>query len=75
MSNTGSCVECGFEGNLEELHAHTCETQNVSEPSDTMDLSDHMIEAASLPDLASLFKNAQDQGLITPQVVGSGQPT
>ena len=47
-----------------EVHPEECSVHTiVSDPSDKMD---QMIQAASIPNLASLFKKAQDAGVIVP---------
>lgn len=80
MSESPYCTECGFEADdLDQLATHVCSSDNLSVDPDTLEsLFDKEIEAASqpaIPDLGTLFRNAQDKGYIKPQVVGSGQPT
>lgn len=81
MSDSPYCTECGFEADdLDQLDAHECSNSgNLSVDADTLEtLFDKEIEAAShpaIPDLGALFADAQDKGIIKPQVVGSGQPT
>jgi hypothetical protein len=73
------CTDCGFSGDHDQLMAHDCAFTNVSVDTDRLEAElIQQVEAASvpaIPNLGSLFQDAQDKGIIKPQVLGSGQPT
>lgn len=52
------CPQCGWLGNV---HSPTCTRAIVSVADDSLD---PMIEAASVPNLATLFRRAKDKGVI-----------
>lgn len=52
------CPQCGWLGNV---HSPTCTRAIVSVADDSLD---HMVEAASVPNLATLFRRAKDKGVI-----------
>lgn len=55
----GHCENCGFDNSDGSL----TEAEKVSVAEDKMDA---MVKAASVPNLAALFKNAKKKGLIQP---------
>lgn len=55
------CPNCEFE--TDEPVCEECGTTIVSDPDDTMDA---LVEQASIPNLATLFKAGKKRGLIRP---------
>lgn len=58
---------------MEEVPAKAKKPAKVSVPDDTVE--DELVAQASVPNLASLFKDAQDQGLIKPGFEYGGSTT
>jgi hypothetical protein len=65
------CPNCKHENEAGEEVCSECGHQIVSGVDDTMD---QLIEAASIPNLASLFRQGKKRGLITAVDIGSGKP-
>lgn len=59
MEESVTCSNCGFDNS----DGTQTEADKMSVAEDKMDA---MVQAASVPNLAALFKNAKDKGLIQP---------
>lgn len=62
------CAKCG--GNYTEVHCPRCVSPTKTEPSSNLD---QLIQDASVPSLATLFRKAKEAGAIGPvSVYGEG---
>lgn len=71
MSVNHTCQNCGqFLKELADVTAHACTAMSVADES-----MDTLIQQASVPNLATLFRRAKEAGVIGPvSVYGEGAP-